>query len=170
LATRIAQPDCARGFILDGFPRTEAQADALDAMLVVEQREIDAVIEMTVDAALLTERIAGRFSCATCGAGYHEQFRRPRVDGVCDVCGGTSFARRADDTRETVGTRLAGYARQTAPLLPHYRAQGRLFAVDGMGGIDAVTDAIVGVLDDVADARLTRQVDADALTLGRAPI
>ncbi len=147
LAHRIAEPDCKPGFILDGFPRTVAQAEALDEMLDAVGRRIDAVVELTVDPDALIERIAGRFTCSTCGTGYHDTFKRPVVDGVCDVCGGRTFMRRADDTRETVGARLAAYAAQTAPLLPYYRAKNRLIGIDGMGDIDDVTAAIVGVLD-----------------------
>ncbi len=147
LGRRIEQPDCARGFILDGFPRTVAQAAALDQLLQAHSQRIDAVIELTVDQAVLVERIAGRFTCASCGTGYHDSFKRPAIDGVCDVCGSKTFIRRADDKRETVATRLAAYAAQTAPLLPHYRAQGRLYAVDGMGEIDDVTAAITTILD-----------------------
>jgi len=152
LGQRVEQPDCARGFILDGFPRTVAQAAALDTLLQAHARQLDAVIELTVDQAVLTERIAGRFTCANCGTGYHDVFKRPTVDGVCDVCGHVTFLRRADDKRETVATRLAAYTAQTAPLLPHYRAQGRLYAVDGMGEIDDVTAALTTILDRVQPA------------------
>ncbi len=142
LGARIRQPDCARGFILDGFPRTEAQADALDALMTGLGLKIDAVLALQVDEAELVERIAGRFTCATCGAGYHDSFKRPRLEGTCDVCGGHGFVRRADDKRETVAARLQAYRRQTTPILPHYQTQGRLFDIDGMAGIDAVSAAI----------------------------
>ena len=144
---RIAAPDCAGGFILDGFPRTLAQAEALDAMLARRDRKIDRVIEMEVDDAALIERISGRFSCAKCGAAYHDRFNRPKVEGVCDFCGGTEFVRRKDDNAETVAARLAAYHAQTAPLLPYYAERGALRAVDGMAEIDGVTRQIEQALD-----------------------
>jgi adenylate kinase len=144
---RIGQPDCAKGFILDGFPRTEAQAKALDQMLTRGGRKLDRVIEMDVDEKALTERIVGRFTCAKCGAGYHEKFKRPKVDGTCDVCGGKEFTRRKDDTAETMKTRMAAYRAQTAPLLPYYEARGVLEKVDGMAPMDAVYRQITSVLE-----------------------
>jgi adenylate kinase len=143
---RIARPDCAGGFILDGFPRTEAQARALDTMLEKTGRKLDQVIEMEVDEAALTERIVGRFTCARCGAGYHDSFKRPKVDGVCDVCGSTEFTRRPDDNAETMKTRMAAYRAQTEPLLPYYRDRGILKKVDGMAAMDEVYRQIRAVL------------------------
>lgn len=150
LGSRIEQADCAKGFVLDGFPRTVPQAEALDKLLAGRDMRLDAVIELMVDDAALVERIAGRFTCATCGTGYHDMFKTTRVPGVCDVCGGTEFSRRADDNRETVMARLVAYHSQTAPLLPYYRAQGNLRQVDGMADIDEVTKQIFTVLDQVA--------------------
>ena len=143
---RIAQPDCAKGFILDGFPRTEAQAKALDKMLAETARKLDQVVEMEVDEKALTERVVGRFTCAKCGTGYHDSFKRPKVDGVCDVCGSKEFTRRKDDTAETMKTRMAAYRAQTEPLLPYYRSRGVLKKVDGMAAMDEVYRQIRAVL------------------------
>ena len=148
IAERIDEPDCANGFILDGFPRTVAQADALDRMLADRGLALDRVVAMEVDEEALIERIVGRFSCADCGAGYHDQFKRPRQEGVCDQCGSRNFTRRADDNRETMIARLAAYHEQTAPIIPHYEAGGRFARVDGSGGIDTITAAIVAALQD----------------------
>ena len=147
IADRIAQPDCRNGFILDGFPRTVAQAQALDRMLADKGIALDRVIEMKVDDAALVERISGRYTCARCGAGYHDRFLKPQKAGVCDKCGATDFVRREDDKAEVVQRRLAAYHAQTAPILPHYRDSARLVAVDGMADIDAVTRQIVAVLE-----------------------
>jgi adenylate kinase len=143
---RIAQPDCAKGFILDGFPRTEAQAKALDKMLAETDMKLDRVIEMEVDEKALTERVVGRFSCAKCGTGYHDKFKRPKADGVCDVCGATEFTRRKDDNAETMKTRMAAYRAQTEPLLPYYSTRGVLRKVDGMAAMDEVYRQITGIL------------------------
>lgn len=146
LAERIAQPDCVRGFILDGFPRTVPQAEALDAMLAEHGRKLDYVILMEVEEAALIDRLAGRFTCADCGASYHERYNRPRVDGVCDICGSTNLVHRADDRPEAVKTRFEAYRRQTEPILPYYQARGILRRVDGMADIDAVAREIETIL------------------------
>ena len=150
---RIQQADCAGGFILDGFPRTLAQAEALDSMLASEKKHLDHVIELQVDDAKLTMRITGRFSCAKCGVGYHDTFKQTRTSGVCDECGGTNFTRREDDKAETVTKRLEAYHRQTAPLLPYYKAKGVLDTVDGMADIEEVAvqiDKIIARKEKVA--------------------
>lgn len=146
IADRIDQPDCRKGFILDGFPRTTKQAEALDKMLAERKLKLDAVIEMQVNDSILVERITGRFTCAKCGAGYHDKFQPTTQPGVCDRCGSTEFTRRADDKAETVVPRLKAYHEQTAPLLPYYEGRGILRKVDGMAEIDDVTQQIEAVL------------------------
>ena len=147
ISQRIDEPDCATGFLLDGFPRTTAQAEALDAMLAEKELKLDAVVQIRVDEEALVERITGRFTCANCGAGYHDKFQRPQSEGVCDNCGSTDFVRRDDDNEETVRSRMEAYRAQTAPILPHYEAQGLLLGVDGMADIDEVTEQLYKVLD-----------------------
>lgn len=146
IAERIAEPDCRNGFILDGFPRTLTQAQALDEMLARRGLELDHVIEIKVDEAALVDRLAGRFTCRRCGASYHDRDHLPAVDGVCDACGSREFVRRADDAAETVKARFEVYHRQTAPILPYYRERGLLRTVDGMAEIDAVTRDIERLL------------------------
>jgi adenylate kinase len=146
LRERIQQPDCQKGFILDGFPRTVAQAEALDVMLDQEKKKLDFVIELKVDDKQLVDRIAGRFSCAKCGAGYHDNFKQPKTAGVCDECGSAEFSRRDDDKAETVAKRLEAYHAQTAPLLPYYKQKSVLTSVDGMADIEEVTRQIDGII------------------------
>ena len=135
------------GLIFDGFPRTRDQAEALAILLDERGRKIDHVIELCVDEEALVERITGRFSCARCGAGYHDVFKRPRQEGVCDVCGSTEFKRRPDDNEGTVRTRLAEYRAKTAPILPFYEERGLVRRVDGMGSVEAVAADIDAILD-----------------------
>ena len=135
------------GVIFDGYPRTAAQADSLDTILSDRGRTLHHVIELEVDEDALVTRITGRFTCGTCGAGYHDSFKQPKVAGVCDKCGGTEFKRRPDDNEETVRTRMAEYRAKTAPILPIYEARGIVSRVDGMADMDHVSAAIAKVLD-----------------------
>lgn len=146
ISSRIDQDDCKNGFILDGFPRTVPQAEALDSMLSEKGIGIDNVIAFEVDAEAMVVRITGRYTCSECGAGYHDEFQKPAVDGVCDKCGGTTFARRADDNAETVRARLQAYDEQTAPIISYYREKGALGSVDGMADIDDVTAQLKEIL------------------------
>jgi adenylate kinase len=132
----------ANGVIFDGFPRTTAQAEALDQLLGEKGMTLDAVISMEVDDEALVERISGRFTCAECGEGYHDTFKRPEVEGVCDKCGATEFKRRPDDNAETVRARLEAYHAETAPLIAYYKERGKLVTVDGMAEIEEVTRQI----------------------------
>jgi adenylate kinase len=147
LHERMLQPDCHNGIILDGFPRTVAQAEALDSMLTAAGKKLDVVIRMVVEEDALVKRIAGRFSCAKCGASYHDKFNPTRVAGLCDICGAHDFVRREDDKPETIHKRLEAYNAQTKPIIPYYERAGVLRRVDGMAGIETVSREIEQVLD-----------------------
>lgn len=136
-----------KGAIFDGFPRTGHQAAALEILLDERGRKLDHVIELVVDEEALVERITGRFTCANCGAGYHDKFKQPKVEGTCDVCGSHDFKRRPDDNEQTVRTRMAEYRAKTAPILPVYEEKGLVRRVDGMGSVDEVAAAIDAILD-----------------------
>ena len=150
IADRIEEPDCAKGFILDGFPRTLAQAAALETLLKAKGKMLNSVIEIRVDDEALVERVAGRFTCAQCGEGYHDTFKTPAVDGTCDKCGSTEFKRRPDDNPETLRSRLMAYYKETSPLIGYYFAKELLEPVDGMADIDEVTAEIEAKLGVVA--------------------
>jgi adenylate kinase len=147
LKDRLSAPETGRGVILDGFPRTTAQAEALDALLAEAGQEVDAAIALEVEDEAMVARISGRFTCAGCGEGWHDAFKRPAREGVCDACGGTAFKRRADDTAETVRARLDAYHAETAPLAAFYDARGKLARVDAMGAIDDVTAALGALVE-----------------------
>jgi len=147
IGERLDQMTAGEGAIFDGYPRTAAQAEALDQLLAERGRKLDRVIELTVDEDALVERITGRYTCAKCGEGYHDKFKQPKVAGVCDVCGSTEFKRRPDDNEETVRTRMAEYRGKTAPIIPIYEARGILTRVDGMADIDQVSAAVAAALD-----------------------
>ena len=145
---RIGQPDCERGFILDGFPRTLPQAEVLESLLAEKGIKLTCVLEIQVPDEIIMERILGRYSCLKCGAGYHDRFQKPKVYGVCDVCGGTEFGRRKDDNRATVQNRLVNYRLLTYPTIPFFEKRGLLRTVDGTGTIEAVShkiDEILGI-------------------------
>lgn len=144
--SRISEPDCAHGFILDGFPRTLPQAEVLEDMLATQKIKLNAVLEIQVPDEIIMERILGRYACMKCGAGYHDKFQKPKIYGVCDVCGGTEFARRKDDNRGTVLNRLVNYRLLTYPTIPFFEARGLLKTVDGTGTIAAVSRKIEDVL------------------------
>ncbi len=146
---RMSQPDIKAGVVFDGFPRTPAQAEALDGMLAARGQKVDAVIEMKVEDEELVKRISGRFTCASCGKGYHDSFDKPKKDGICDVCGGSKFTRRADDNEKTVRDRLTVYNKQTAPLVNYYAKRGNLHSLDGMADIKVVTASIGRILDGI---------------------
>lgn len=146
LADRMTQPDVARGIILDGFPRTAGQAAALDDMLARAGQRVSAAISLEVDDEAMIARVAGRYTCAKCGEGWHDSLKRPAVAGTCDKCGGTEFKRRADDNADTARERLRAYHAQTAPLIAHYAAQGVLARVDAMGEIAAIARALSDIV------------------------
>ena len=148
LRDRLAQADCARGVILDGFPRTTVQAQALDQLLAETGQQINAAISLEVDDAAMVSRISGRYTCAACGEGYHDQFKKPAVAGTCDKCGGTEMKRRADDKAETVASRLEAYHAQTAPLIGYYDDKGALSRIDAMGGIGDIAADLGAIVED----------------------
>lgn len=149
LRDRMAQPDCAKGVILDGFPRTTVQAEALDGLLASNDQKINAAISLEVEDAEMVIRISGRYTCAGCGEGYHDQFKKPAEDGKCDKCGSTEFKRRADDNAETVASRLAAYHAQTAPLITYYDSHGVLKRINAMGRIEDIAGDLEGIVGDV---------------------
>ena len=146
LRDRLAEPDCAAGVILDGFPRTTVQAEALDTLLTETGQRIDAAISLEVDDAAMVDRISGRFTCGGCGEGYHDSFKPTAKPGICDTCGGTEMIRRADDNAETVAQRLQAYHAQTAPLIDYYQSKGALSRVPAMGPIDEIAAQLDTVL------------------------
>ncbi|WP_103334464.1 adenylate kinase [Pseudotabrizicola formosa] len=150
LKDRMQQPDVARGIILDGFPRTDRQAADLDALLAASGQRVDAAISLEVDDEAMVGRVAGRYTCGSCGEGYHDTFKQPAAAGVCDKCGGTGFKRRADDTAETVRERLKAYHAQTAPLISYYEGKGVLQRIDAMGDIAAIRQTLGGIVAGVS--------------------
>lgn len=146
ISSRVDQDDCKNGFILDGFPRTVPQAEALGQMLADKSLKLDHVLELEVDDEAMVERICGRYTCSKCGAGYHDSFQKPEKEGVCDKCGSTDFTRRADDNAETVRARLKAYHEQTAPIARFYGDLGILTSVDGMADIDVVTRQLESII------------------------
>lgn len=146
IGERLDQPDTTQGLIFDGFPRTQAQAEALDKLLVARNRKLDRVIELDVNEEALVARIVGRYACAKCGEGYHDSFKTPKKPGICDICGSSEFKRRPDDNAETVRNRMAEYRAKTAPILPYYEAQKMVSRVDGMAEMDEVYSAILRIL------------------------
>ena len=147
LSERLDQPDARAGFILDGYPRTDVQADSLDAMLAEKGLALDHVIELVVDEDALVNRITGRFTCGSCGEGYHDRYKQPKVADTCDVCGASNFKRRADDNADTVRQRMMEYRAKTAPIIPHYEGRGIVARVDGMADMDAVAASIDKIVD-----------------------
>ncbi|QBF32380.1 adenylate kinase [Thalassococcus sp. S3] len=151
LRDRLGEPDCAKGVILDGFPRTTVQAGALDDLLTESGQRINAAISLEVDDAAMVTRISGRYTCGSCGEGYHDTFKTPAKEGVCDNCGGTEMKRRADDNAETVASRLEAYHAQTAPLIAYYADKGVLKSIDAMGDIEAISDALATIVQGAMD-------------------
>lgn len=150
LKDRMAEPDVVKGIILDGFPRTAGQAAALDRLLAEAGRQVTAAVSLEVDDEAMVARVSGRFTCADCGEGYHDQFKLPANAGTCDKCGGTGFKRRVDDNAETVRERLAAYHAQTAPLIAHYDRQSVLERVPAMGSIDSIRAQLAEIVGRVA--------------------
>lgn len=146
LRDRLAEADCAKGVILDGFPRTTVQAEALDSLLGESGQKINAAISLEVDDAAMVTRISGRYTCGGCGEGYHDTFKQPAVDGTCDKCGGTEMKRRADDNAETVGSRLEAYHAETAPLITYYEGKGALQKIDAMGAIEDIAEGLSAIV------------------------
>lgn len=149
LRDRLAEPDCAKGVILDGFPRTTVQAEALDELLRETGQKINAAISLEVDDEAMVTRISGRYTCAGCGEGYHDAFKQPAVEGKCDKCNGEKMTRRADDNAETVASRLEAYHAQTAPLITYYEGKGALQTIDAMGEITAISGGLAKIVTDV---------------------
>ena len=147
ISVHIDSENDTNGFILDGFPRTAAQAEALDIMLLDKGLAVDHVIQLEVSEESIVERLSGRFSCAACGTGYHDTFLRPQEEGICDKCGSTEFARRSDDNQDTVRARLSAYNEQTAPILPYYDDQGSLKRLDGMDDLEIVFNKIKQIIE-----------------------
>ncbi len=146
LEDRLAEPDTGAGIVLDGFPRTAAQAEALDALLAEAGQAVDVAISLEVEDTAMVARVSGRFTCAACGEGYHDAFKRPAAGSVCDVCTGDRFTRRADGGAETMRARLSAYHAETAPLIAFYEARGQLARVDAQGAIDDVTEALAALV------------------------
>ena len=155
LRDRLSDPDTAKGVILDGFPRTTVQAEALDELLAESGQKIDAAISLEVDDEAMVHRIAGRYTCGECGEGYHDSFKKPKVDGVCDVCGASNMKRRSDDNAETVAERLAAYHKQTAPLITYYEDRGALQRINAMGSIDEIATTVSRAVADATRNRPT---------------
>lgn len=153
IENRIDEPDCEGGFILDGFPRTEAQAKALEVMLSRKGKQIDCVLRLMVDENELIDRVTGRYTCVKCGEGYHDKFKQPSVAGICDECGSVDFKRRSDDNEESMRHRLKVYHDQTLPIIPFYANKGLIHEIDGMKDIDQVADEIDAVVESVKQAQ-----------------